>query len=87
MHRAAHRVVHAAHLRDVEVRGSENYGSSYKLRFDARSDDTIHVWMYSPATPGYVVIDDVTLMLNQPISITDGEWVITLTAVRSGDSR
>jgi hypothetical protein len=45
---------------------------------------TLKLW---PATPGCVVIDDVTLMLNQPVSITDGEWVITLTAVRSGDSR
>jgi hypothetical protein len=65
---------------NVGVRGFGNYGSSYELRFDARSGDTIRVWMYSPATPGYVVIDDVTLMLDQPVSITDGEWVITLTS-------
>jgi len=27
----------------------------------ARAGDVIRVWMYSPATPGYVVIDDVVL--------------------------
>jgi hypothetical protein len=60
---------------DVEPRGFDNYGSSYELRFDAVSGDTIRVWMYSPGTPGYVVVDDATLMLDQPVSITDGEWV------------
>jgi hypothetical protein len=60
---------------DVEPRGFGNYGSSYELRFNAASGDTIRVWMYSPATPGYVVVDDATLMLDQPVSITDGEWV------------
>ena len=60
---------------DVEPRGFRNYGSSYELRFNAASGDAIRVWMYSPATPGYVVVDDATLMLDEPVSITDGEWV------------
>ena len=59
---------------DVEPRGFLNYGASYELRFNAASGDTIRVWMYSPATPGYVVIDDATLMLDQPVAITDGQW-------------
>ena len=60
---------------DVEPRGFGNYGSSYELRFNAASGDKIRVWMYSPATPGYVVVDDATLMLDQPVAITDGQWV------------
>jgi hypothetical protein len=32
--------------------------------------------MYSPPTPGYVVIDDVSLTLDQPIAITQGTWTI-----------
>jgi hypothetical protein len=60
---------------DVEPRGFDNYGPSYELRFNAASGDTIRVWMYSPASPGYVVVDDATLMLDEPVSITDGEWV------------
>lgn len=62
---------------DVEARGFRNYGSSYELRFNAASGDTIRVWMYSPATPGYVVIDDATLMLDQPVAITDGQWTFS----------
>jgi hypothetical protein len=31
------------------------------MTFQASAGDTIRVWMYSPATPGYVVIDDVSL--------------------------
>jgi hypothetical protein len=62
---------------DVEPRGFGNYGSSYELRFNAASGDTIRVWMYSPATPGYVVVDDATLMLDQPVAITDGQWVFS----------
>jgi hypothetical protein len=33
----------------------------YTMTFEAAEGDTIHVWMYSPAQPGYVVIDDVSL--------------------------
>jgi probable HAF family extracellular repeat protein len=49
----------------VEPRGFRHYGSAYTITF-RRFDEglkTIHVWMYSPATPGYVVIDDVRLSL------------------------
>jgi hypothetical protein len=62
---------------DVEPRGFGNYGSSYELRFNAASGDTIRVWMYSPATPGYVVVDDATLMLDQPVAITNGQWAFS----------
>jgi hypothetical protein len=62
---------------EVEPRGFRNYGSSYEMRFNAASGDTIRVWMYSPATPGYVVIDDATLMLDQPVAITDGQWTFS----------
>jgi len=65
-------------LADVDPRGFGNYGSSYELRFNAASGDTIRVWMYSPATPGYVVVDDATLMLDQPVAITDGQWTFSL---------
>jgi len=46
----------------VEVRGFGNYGAPYVMSFSASAGDTIIVWMYSPATPGSVVIDDVALM-------------------------
>jgi hypothetical protein len=45
----------------VDARGWRNFGSAYVMAFQAREGDTIRVWMYSPATPGYVVIDDVSL--------------------------
>jgi hypothetical protein len=34
------------------------------MSFSAAAGDTIHVWMFSPASPGYVVIDDVSLVLD-----------------------
>jgi hypothetical protein len=46
------------------------------MPFNAQAGDTIRVWMYSPATPGYVVMDDVSLTLDQPIAITQGTWTI-----------
>lgn len=46
----------------VDVRGFGNYGIAYSLAFSASVDDVIRVWAYSPSTPGYVVIDDVTLL-------------------------
>ena len=46
----------------VEARGFRNYGAPYTMTFDATVGDTIIVWMYSPAIPGYVVIDDVSLI-------------------------
>jgi len=33
----------------------------YTMTFDASAGDVIRVWMYSPAAPGYVVIDDASL--------------------------
>ena len=45
---------------DVEPRGTD-YGAPYSFRFRANAGDTIRVWMYSPATPGSAVIDDVVL--------------------------
>jgi len=31
------------------------------MTFSASPGETIRVWMYSPPSPGYVVIDDATL--------------------------
>jgi hypothetical protein len=45
----------------VEVRGTGNYGSAYSFVFHANQGDLICVWMYSPATPGSAVLDDVSL--------------------------
>jgi hypothetical protein len=44
----------------VTATGFGNY-LKYVMTFDATAGDTIRVWMYSPATPGFVVIDDVSL--------------------------
>jgi hypothetical protein len=60
---------------DVAVRDFGDY-AEYTLPFSAHAGDTIRVWMYSPPTPGYVVIDDVSLTLDQPIAITQGTWTI-----------
>jgi len=46
---------------DVIARGFGNYGTSYTMTFSASQADTVRVWMYSPASPGYVVVDDATL--------------------------
>jgi len=46
------------------------------MPFSAHAGDAIAVWMYSPPTPGYVVIDDVSLTLDQPVDITQGTWTI-----------
>ncbi len=47
----------------IDVRPFGDYGASpYAIAFDARAGDTIRVWMYSPPTPGYVVIDDAALV-------------------------
>ena len=45
----------------VIAHGFGNYGAPYAMTFSASQGETIRVWMYSPATPGYVVIDDATL--------------------------
>jgi phosphatidylserine/phosphatidylglycerophosphate/cardiolipin synthase-like enzyme len=44
----------------VSARGFGNY-AQYTMTFQAAAGSTIRVWMYSPSTPGYVVIDDVSL--------------------------
>jgi hypothetical protein len=46
---------------NVEVRGIGRYRTPYSFAFAAHAGDTIRVWMYSPATPGSAVIDDVVL--------------------------
>src|SRR5215467_6853723 len=61
--------------RDVAVRNFGDY-AEYTMPFSAHAGDTIRVWMYSPPTPGYVVIDDVSLTLDQPVVITQGTWTI-----------
>ncbi len=49
-----------AAMANVDVRDFGVY-ESYTMTFTANAGDTIRVWMYSPWTRGYVVIDDVTL--------------------------
>lgn len=49
----------------VEVNGFGVY-RAYSATFPANKGNTIRVWMYSPPTPGYVVIDDVSLVLKPP---------------------
>ena len=46
---------------NVVTRGFGNYGTAYTMTFPASRADMIRVWMYSAASPGYVVIDDATL--------------------------
>jgi len=46
----------------VEARGFRNYGGAYTMTFPATAGDIIRVWMFSPAIPGYVVVDDVSLI-------------------------
>ncbi len=43
--------------------GFGNYGK-HVMPFSASPGDTIRVWMYSPASRGYVVVDDATLTPN-----------------------
>lgn len=45
----------------VAVRTGVTYGDPYTMTFTANQGDTIRVWMYAPAAPGYVVVDDVSL--------------------------
>jgi hypothetical protein len=50
-------------LRAVEPRGFGNYGAAgYTFDFSANAGQVIRVWMYSPASPGYIAIDDVALV-------------------------
>lgn len=48
----------------VEARGAAGYGTPYVVRFTASAGDTISVWMYSPAKPGWLVMDDVSLVFS-----------------------
>ena len=45
---------------NVDARGFGAY-APYTVPFNAAAGDVIRVWMYSPARPGYVVIDDAGL--------------------------
>jgi hypothetical protein len=58
-------------LANVEPRGWRMYGEPYVMTFTAEAGARIRVWMYSPATPGYVVIDDVTLTMSAGATTTD----------------
>jgi hypothetical protein len=61
----------------VAASGFSNY-FLYSMTFSASAGDTIRVWMYSPASPGYVVIDDASLVAAAAGSpITSGAWTIT----------
>jgi hypothetical protein len=51
-------------LTDVGVRNFGEY-VEYTLRLLAHEGDLIRVWMYSPPVPGYVVIDDASLTVDQ----------------------
>lgn len=65
-----------ANSANVEPRGFENY-TRYTLGFTAAAGDTIRVWMYSPALPGYVVIDDASLTVGRGVNtITSGSWTV-----------
>jgi hypothetical protein len=44
------------------------------MTFAANAGDLIHVWMYSPSTPGYVVIDDVMLTQSDSPDPCFGCW-------------
>jgi hypothetical protein len=50
----------AAASDSVAVRPFGDY-ALHTMTFSAQAGDAIRVWMYSPATPGYVVIDDAAL--------------------------
>ena len=65
-----------ASLEEVAVRPFGDY-ALYTVSFAAAAKDIIRVWMYSPPSPGYVVIDDATLMRSSgPRVVTSGEWRI-----------
>jgi probable HAF family extracellular repeat protein len=55
---------HTVGYAKVAVNGFGSYGTQIPMTFVANQGDTIRVWMFSPATPGYVVIDDVLLFVN-----------------------
>jgi hypothetical protein len=66
----------AAASQPVEAKGFGRY-EPYVMTFTASAGDIIRVWMYSPASPGYVVIDDASLTAGTPVhAITSGTWTI-----------
>jgi len=65
-----------ANSASVEPYGFENY-TRYTLVFTAAAGAAIRVWMYSPALPGYVVIDDASLTVGRGVNtITSGLWTV-----------
>ncbi len=66
--------------REVAVAPFAVYAPS-TMTFTASAGDVIRVWMYSPAQPGYVVIDDASLMLAETEArvVTQGTWTIQTT--------
>lgn len=50
----------------------------YTMAFTASAGEVIRVWMYSPAQPGYVVVDDASLVLApmEARMVTQGTWTI-----------
>ncbi len=63
--------------RDVARRPFGVY-EPYTMTFSAIAGDVIRVWMYSPPVPGYVVIDDGSLVARTATrEITSGTWSIT----------
>ena len=59
---------------NVEARPFGDYGQAYAMSFSVVRGQTIVVWMYSPAIPGYVVIDDVSLVALPTFDVIDGVW-------------
>ena len=51
---------HARHSEEFPTDEDAKDGSQW-MQFQATAGAVIRVWMYSPPTPGYVVIDDVSL--------------------------
>jgi len=69
----------------VEVRPFADY-ALYRMVITANAGDVIRVWMYSPATPGYVVIDDVSLTIESASrTIAGGEWTIFMSGPPVGE--
>ena len=60
---------------DVDPKPFGDY-ARYSMRLVASAGDVIRVWMYSPAVPGYVVIDDVSLSEAVVPTIGSGLWTI-----------
>jgi hypothetical protein len=63
---------------DVSTRPFGVY-EQYVMTFGATAGDVIRVWMYSLATPGYVVIDDASLTTATAAvrQVTAGTWTIS----------